>query len=86
MDRLESFARLGNEIRIHEFGGPSADLMRVNIRRALDTQLFRCGLQSEVVAPAARRTLAQLVDSWRQQVRARIDPILNPPADKDEAA
>lgn len=85
-DKLEEFYALADTVRRLGMGGPSRELARANVVRAVQTVLARVRLNSDTIPPSERRSLADLVDAWAGAVNARIAQVLGPETDREEAA
>jgi phage shock protein A len=75
-DTFERFQAVGDGIRRLGLGFVGRDLQRVNTVRAIDSVLARLHLSSRAVPPAQRVEIADLIQSWRGQVAARVAHVL----------
>jgi hypothetical protein len=78
------FLGIADDVRKLGMGGPGRELVLVNVRRVIQSELLQFHLQTEVIAPSERRTLGDLVTTWANQIEARIADALGD--DQQEAA
>lgn len=64
------------EVRGLGYGGPDHSLMRVNIANAIEATLMQAKLNSRVIAPSQRRSIAALTADWSRDMEVRIDRVL----------
>jgi FAD/FMN-containing dehydrogenase len=78
--QLAAFEDVAAEIARLNIGGPQGDLVRVNLRRAVQSELFKVGL-GEMLQPSQRVGLQTLIDSWSINIEGAIARLLDESAE-----
>jgi hypothetical protein len=81
---LGRFEGVANKLGRLNIGAARHDLVRVNLRRSVQSELFKVGL-GQMLSPAERISLADLIDGWTARVETGIGRLLDEPPTEEAA-